>query len=119
MKLTRASSIRLIATAILIVGTLFLVRLPVAAATTLAEDPATSGHRIAEAWCKECHAIDANAVRTGTTAPDFTAVANQPSTTALSLKVFLRSNHSKMPNFIIEPNDANDIIQYILSLKRN
>jgi mono/diheme cytochrome c family protein len=117
--MTRSGWMRLIATVVLIVVALFLVRLRVAAATTLADDPAAAGHRIAEAWCKECHAIDANSIRTGTTAPDFAAVANQPSTTALSLKVFLRSNHTKMPNFIIEPNDADDVIQYILSLKRN
>jgi mono/diheme cytochrome c family protein len=119
MKTTRANGGRLIATAMLFVVALVLIAPRAASAATVADDPVASGRRIAEAWCKQCHAIDANALRTGTTAPDFTAVANQPSTTALSLKVFLRSDHAKMPNFIIEPNDTDDVIQYILSLKRN
>jgi len=40
-----------------------------------------------------------------------------PSTTALSLKVFLRSSHNKMPNLIISDPDTDDLIAYILSLK--
>ena len=42
-----------------------------------------------------------------------------PSTTALALNVFLRSNHRTMPNLIIAPDDADRIIAYILSLKRD
>lgn len=41
-----------------------------------------------------------------------------PSTTALSLKVFLRSNHKEMPNLIISNTDTDDIVAYILSLNR-
>jgi len=76
------------------------------------------GHRLASEWCRGCHAIEPSAVNTGKPAPDFVAVANLPSTTELSLKVFLRSNHKSMPNFIIRSNDINDIVAYILSLKR-
>ena len=41
-----------------------------------------------------------------------------PSTTALSLKVFLRSNHNEMPNLIIPDSETDDLIAYILSLKQ-
>ena len=41
-----------------------------------------------------------------------------PATTALSLKVFLQSSHKDMPNLILKPAEADDIIAYILSLKR-
>ena len=41
-----------------------------------------------------------------------------PSTTELSLKVFLRSSHKSMPNFILQPEEADDIVAYILSLRR-
>jgi hypothetical protein len=40
-----------------------------------------------------------------------------PSTTALSLKVFLRSNHNGMPNLIIPDSETDDLIAYILDLK--
>ena len=41
-----------------------------------------------------------------------------PSTTELSLKVFLRSSHKSMPNFILQPEETDDIVAYILSLRR-
>jgi mono/diheme cytochrome c family protein len=79
----------------------------------------SAGYRLASQWCRECHAIEALAVNTGKPAPDFVAVANLPSTTALALKVFLQSSHKTMPNFIIKPADADDLVAYILSLKRD
>lgn len=51
-------------------------------------------------------------------AADFAEVAQLPSTTALSLRVFLQTNHNEMPNFTLKPSEADDIIAYILSLKR-
>lgn len=78
----------------------------------------TAGHRLAAAWCKECHAIEAGEASDGK-GPAFARIAQMPSTTALSLNVFLRSNHTNMPNLIIAPGDASEIVQYILSLKRN
>lgn len=78
----------------------------------------SEGHRLAEAWCKECHLIDMKIPQTANIAPDFAAIANQPSTTELSLKVFLGSNHRNMPNLILGPEEANNLVGYILSLKR-
>jgi cytochrome c len=80
---------------------------------------AASGHRLAEVWCKACHAIEPRTAGTPTAAPDFAAVANQPSTTELALKVFLRTSHPSMPNLVLTPEQSDDIVAYILSLKRN
>jgi mono/diheme cytochrome c family protein len=80
---------------------------------------ASSGRQYAEAWCTECHSIQRTTARTGQIAPDFTAIADLHSTTALSLRVFLQSNHKTMPNFIIARRDTDDVIAYILSLRRN
>ncbi|WP_022720965.1 cytochrome c552 [Rhodopseudomonas sp. B29] len=87
-----------------------------AAASTLPDD-AGAGRKLAAAWCAECHAVAPG--QTSGKGPDFVQIANLPSTTALSLNVFLRSNHTAMPNLIIAPGDAAEIVQYILSLKRN
>ena len=38
--------------------------------------------------------------------------------TATALTVALRTSHRSMPNIIIQPGDAANIIAYILSLKR-
>ena len=54
----------------------------------------------------------------GRFAPDFTAGAKSPSTTGLSLKAFLRSSHLRVPDFVLKPTEADDIVAYILSLRR-
>jgi len=81
-------------------------------------DSTTSGHKLAEQWCKGCHAIEPRTAGTSTVAPDFAAVANMPSTTELALKVFLRTPHPSMPNLVLTPEQTDAIVSYILSLKR-
>jgi cytochrome c len=98
---------------------LFLIRLHNASGDTLPSSSAAAGHRLAEAWCRDCHSIEAATGGSGKAAPDFAGIANQPSTTALSLKVFLRTSHPSMPNLVIAPDQADDLINYILSLKRD
>jgi cytochrome c len=96
---------------------LFFIRLHNAGGAPLPVDSATAGHRLAEAWCKDCHAIDAKGAGPAHAGPAFAGVANQPSTTALSIKVFLRTSHPSMPNIVISPTEADDLANYILSLK--
>ena len=99
---------------------LLFVRLHSASGAPLPSDSASAGHRLAEAWCKDCHAIEAaTAGAKAVAAPDFVAIANRASTTALSLKVFLKTSHHRMPNLIIAPDQADDLANYILSLKRD
>ncbi len=51
-------------------------------------------------------------------APGFAAsIANRYGTTALSLKVFLKTSHQNMPNLVIAPDQADALANYILSLK--
>ena len=75
-----------------------------------------TGRALAKVWCAECHRVEPG--QFGMFAADFSEVANLPSTTALSLRVFLQSTHREMPNFNLEPAQADDIIAYILSLRR-
>lgn len=75
-----------------------------------------SGRRLAINWCTGCHAVEPKTE--GLFAADFAEIANTPSTTRLSLKVFLRTSHKTMPNFILKPEEADDIAAYILSLRR-
>lgn len=98
---------------------LLFVRLHNASGAPLPSDGVAAGHRLAEAWCRDCHAIEANTVGTRGGPPDFTDIANRPSTTALSLKVFFKTSHRRMPNLIITPEQADDLSAYILSLRRN
>jgi cytochrome c len=101
--MSRVAGIWVVTTAIVILAALLSVRLHNASGATLLPDKTSPGHRLADAWCKQCHAIDAGTAGTANAAPDFTAIASQPSTTALSLKVFLKTSHRSMPNLVIAP----------------
>ena len=76
------------------------------------------GRQVAIELCSSCHRVTEGQPRAGQNIASFFAIANLPSTTALSLKVFLRSNHKGMPNLIVSESDSNNLIDYILSLKR-
>jgi cytochrome c len=102
---------------VLALAALLFVRLHNASGA--ASDSASAGHRLAESWCKDCHSIEAATAGAARGPPDFTAIANRPSTTALSLKVFFQTSHRSMPNLIIAPDQADDLANYILSLRRN
>lgn len=116
--MTHVGWLRLLATAMVIAAALLFIRMHRADGAATAE--ASKGQRLVEAWCKECHSIDGSAVTAGKpNAPDLRKVAAMPSTTALSLRVFLNSTHTNMPNVIIQPSDADEIIHYILGLKRD
>lgn len=115
--MSRINWIHIVLAVILALAALFLIRLHNASGAQ--SSSAAAGHRLAEAWCKECHSIDAATIGTANPGPDFIKVANQLSTTALSLKVFLQSSHRSMPNLILKPDEADNLINYILSLKRN
>jgi cytochrome c len=116
MKMSRTTWIHVFLAVGLAFAALFCIRLHNASGATLSSD---SGHRLADAWCNECHAIEAMTAGNADAAPAFAAIANQPSTTELSLKVFLRTSHRSMPNLVIAPDQADDLVNYILSLKRN
>jgi cytochrome c len=119
MKMSRSVWIHIVLAIIIALAALLFVHIHKASGATLPLTSVSAGHRLAEAWCKECHAIEAAAPRTAHTAPDFAEIANRPATTALSLKVFLRTNHPSMPNIVIAPDEADQLVNYILSLKRN
>jgi mono/diheme cytochrome c family protein len=88
-------------------------------------DPA-SGRHIATEQCSSCHRVQpmlfsdkgnpSLADKDGP--PSFQSIANLPSTTGLALNVSLHSNHKNMPNIMLSGPEADDIIAYILSLKK-
>lgn len=92
-----------------------------AAAQALAAAPDPNvGARLARETCASCHAVSADtaAQSPDPKAPRFVDVAKMPSTTELSLKVFLRSSHKNMPNFILSPEETDGVAAYILGLKK-
>jgi mono/diheme cytochrome c family protein len=79
---------------------------------------AARGRQYARTVCAECHAI--SAAEPVSPRPDvapFKTIANTPGMTALALYVWFRSPHPTMPNLLLAPQDTDDVIAYILSLK--
>lgn len=94
-----------------------LATLPPASAQS-SRGNAESGRLYAVNMCTECHSVEPETAGLGRFAPDFTAVARSRSTNGASLKAFLRSDHLRMPNFGLKPTEIDDIVAYILSLRR-
>ena len=80
---------------------------------------AKAGQVYAERVCAECHAVGPE--RAGsphTRAPSFVDVANTRGMTSMALRVWLLSPHPSMPQLILAEDDADNVIAYILTLKK-
>lgn len=91
---------------------------PAALAQPLEGNP-LRGRQIATTLCSSCHRVLPMTLPDKGDPPSFQSIADLPSTTGLSLKVFLRSPHRNMPNLILSEAESDDVIAYILSLKKN
>jgi mono/diheme cytochrome c family protein len=69
--------------------------------------------------CSPCHAVTAEQAsqRMITVAPDFQTIANIPGMTATALRAFLQTPHPKMPNLILTPDQSDNVIAFLLSLR--
>ena len=94
-----------------------LAALLVLAGRADAQADAGRGQALAQQWCSQCHGIRPSEPSANSDAPTFSAIAAEPSATPYALRTFLRVPHPTMPNFIIKPDDIDDIVGYITSLK--
>lgn len=88
---------------------------PAAAQTT---GNALAGQALARQWCASCHLISGTEGRASDAAPAFEAVVLRPSTTETSLRVFLQTPHRQMPNYTLTRQETDDVVAYILGLRR-
>jgi mono/diheme cytochrome c family protein len=107
----------LLALAALLLGGLFAP--PFSALAQPVDGNAASGREIATKQCSSCHRVLPMILADRADPPSFQSVADMPSTTGISLNAFLHSDHNNMPNFIISSTESNDLIAYILSLKKH
>jgi mono/diheme cytochrome c family protein len=78
---------------------------------------ARAGRAVAATFCIQCHAIDGASRDPARVPPDFGAVADMASQTALSLRVFLQTPHGNMPRYQLTATETDDVIAYVLSLR--
>ncbi len=98
-----------------------LAAIPLTAGPALAQeapvDPA-AGRVLAEAVCAACHTIPGVAPRIRIPgARSFQALAADPAVTGLALHAYLRTQHPPTPSFVLNEEQLNDVIAYILSLR--
>lgn len=87
-------------------------------AEDLPGDP-LAGKALVEDRCTECHEVAPGYHGPGVLgAPAFQDVADDAAVTALALRAFLQTPHSEMPNVILSPAETDDVISYILDLRR-
>jgi mono/diheme cytochrome c family protein len=78
----------------------------------------SEGRKLAQEVCSECHKVDESGPSRNPEAPAFEDIANVPGMTSTALTVALQTSHSSMPNLVIKGRDAQNIIAYVLSLKK-
>lgn len=87
-----------------------------AAAQDPQSDPA-AGARLANEVCATCHIVGDDQTTMPGPAPTFFEIADDPTTTELGLRAFFQTPHVTMPDLILTPDETDDVISYILTLK--
>lgn len=81
---------------------------------------AKRGLEYARDVCAKCHLVEDNgpySVNPGS--PTFKDIANTPGMTGTAIAAWLQTSHPTMPDLIIPPQETDDLIAYILSLRSN
>jgi mono/diheme cytochrome c family protein len=76
-----------------------------------------TGELLADKWCAQCHGVRSRQLGPNLSAPTFPELAAEPSITEYSLRALLRSAHETMPQITLTPDEMEDIVGYIMSLK--
>lgn len=80
-------------------------------------DDVRHGRELARQICAECHAVRPAEVQSpNRNAPSFEDIAGISGISPIALKVALRSSHREMPNLILNDDELDRIVAYILSL---
>jgi tetratricopeptide (TPR) repeat protein len=76
------------------------------------------GRVYAQRVCAACHNIlPTDAASPNRQAPPFKRIANTPGMSVTALTVWSHTAHPTMPNFVIEPEDMDNLVAYMLSLR--
>jgi mono/diheme cytochrome c family protein len=78
---------------------------------------ATAGLEYAQKVCADCHAVEKDTVMLFSQVPSFQDVADTEGMTPRALVVWLTTSHPNMPDIIIAPDDMDNVVAYIMSLR--
>lgn len=117
---TQKSLSKALFTASLYVLPLFAVTCLATPAALAQTGDAVAGKKATAFACRNCHDVSGNekAQNPPGGAPSFFEVAQNPKTTGPSLHKFLTLPHGKMDNVVLSGREVDDLVAYILSLRR-
>jgi mono/diheme cytochrome c family protein len=76
------------------------------------------GKTLAREMCGDCHIVAPDQTRGGDPlAPDLVERVQDTGITELALRAYLQTSHPVMPNVRLTPEQTDDIVAYLLSLK--
>jgi mono/diheme cytochrome c family protein len=76
------------------------------------------GKAYADRVCADCHDVDANGeISPNPDAPSFQSVADTAGMSARALVVWLQTSHPTMPDLILKPDEIDNVVAYIMSLR--
>ena len=79
---------------------------------------AQDGLAYARAVCSDCHIVEKSQTKVGLIhSLSFEQIAADAGTTEMGLRAFLRTPHVLMPDYILTPEQTDDLVAYILGLK--
>jgi mono/diheme cytochrome c family protein len=76
------------------------------------------GRALAERYCARCHSIAPGRTGGEPGIPSFMRMAADPEQTRASLRQFITLPHFEMPPPVLTREEVDDVIAYILSLRR-
>jgi mono/diheme cytochrome c family protein len=77
------------------------------------------GAKITQTWCSGCHVTGAQSQRKAADiAPPFTDIANNKAISDARIRGVLTRPHGRMPTDALTTRQINDVVAYILSLRR-
>jgi mono/diheme cytochrome c family protein len=86
--------------------------------TAFAQSP-ERGAELARRWCANCHVVEGSpAAASADGLPSFPALANAPGQSADHLRATMNPQHSRMPDFALSKRQQDDLVSYILSLRK-
>jgi mono/diheme cytochrome c family protein len=84
-----------------------------------AAQDAEQGREIARRWCSSCHVVERSVSQAPAIGlPTFPAIAARADVSADYLRAAMNPQHSRMPDFALSKRQQDDLIAYILSLKK-
>ncbi len=76
------------------------------------------GRAYADKVCAECHLVTPEVgLSPMPGVKSFKEIANRPGMSAMALGAWMQSEHESMPHIVPAPDELNDVIAYIVSLK--